>query len=100
MSLKLIISYFFPYEKPIMKARRHIARQIENAGATNDEIVLIERGLARNKQEARTLMDKHQAEHSTDVIKAMKKRRGITFKKRLQSLLMRIEGATWRNVDK
>lgn len=80
-----------------MKARRHIARNIENSGATNDEIVLIERGLARNKQESRALIDKHQAKHSADVIKAMKKRRGITFKKRFQSLLMRIEGASWRD---
>jgi hypothetical protein len=100
MSLQTIISYFFPYEKPIMKARRHIARNIENAGATDDEITLIRRGLARNKQEAQALLLKHQAKHSADVIKAMKKRRGITFKKRLQSLLMRIEGASWRNVDK
>lgn len=97
MSLKLIIRCFFPYEKPIMKARCQIARDIQNMDATNDEIVLIERGLARNKQESRALIDKHQAKHSTEVIKAMKRKRGITFKKRLQSLLMRIESATWWN---
>lgn len=100
MSLRTIISYFFPYERPITRFRRHIANDISNIGATRDEVTLIQRGLARNKEEARTLLDKYQATHALDVIEAMERPKVKKFWRRLQTVFMRIEGATWRDSHK
>jgi hypothetical protein len=100
MSLRTILSYFFPYERPITRFRRHIANDISNVGASKDEVTLIQRGLARNKDEARALMTKYQATHALDVIQALERPKDRKFWRRLQAVFMRIEGTTWRDPHK
>jgi hypothetical protein len=97
--IRRVIYYFFPYIKPIAKFPRRMARKIESVGASQDERVLIERGLARNRDEATLLMSKHNASHALDVIEALHRKSGTTFIGRLQNLFMRIEGSSHHNPD-
>ena len=92
MGLKRVLQYFYPYQKPITRFARQLAREEDAQGATRDEIILIERGIARTPSEARRLMVQHQASHALDVIEAMPPKHG-RFKRRLQALLMRLEGS-------
>lgn len=97
MGIRRMLLYFFPYERPITRFSRHIARDISNQSATRDEIILIERGHARNKEEARRLMTKYNASHALDVIKSLPCRRRSTFRDRLQAVGMQIEGTSRHN---
>jgi len=95
MGLRQMILYFMPYRKPIARFPRRIApREDDVRLATNDEITLMYRGLARTRTEARRLMRRHNATHAQDVIDATPRRRFATFRTRLRHLLMRIEGST------
>ncbi len=91
-------SWLLPYQKPIAHFPRLPALREEDVrNATRDELHLMERGLARKPSEARLLMEEHNASHALDVIRALERRGGGRWKRRLQSALMKIEGSSRRN---
>lgn len=94
--IRQMLYFFFPYVKPVARFPHRMARDISNAGATSDQIILIERGLARNKEEAEMLIARYNASHALDVIEAIPPRK-YSFRARMMILLMRMTGATNRH---
>lgn len=97
MGFRQVLHYMFPYVKPIARFPRIIALSEDTRRASRDEIILMELGVARTPKEARRLMVKHRAKHAQDVIDALPVKRWATFRSRLKTVLMRIEGTSYHD---
>lgn len=95
MGLKQILWYFAPYQKPIARFPREIALEENSSGMEEHAAMLIEAGYARTPKEAQRLLDKYK--HPSDAIAALYNPRKGFWKRRLKTLLIKIDGSTERN---
>jgi len=91
MSLRDVINYFTPKPK-FKRVPRQIITDYKIMDADEQEQLLMFMNKARSPEMARELLEKYNAQHATDVLRHLPKRKKTTFGMRLNRLLLKMAG--------
>lgn len=86
------ISYLFAYKRrPFIS--RHLTTPFDIETISEDDLLVLMAGRARDPQYVQWLMRKHKATTTMELLQKLPRRRRTPFRQRLRSLIARWEGA-------